>query len=56
MDADTILTYGQSLDPTSRYSSDQTRLFGRERWVDFPWTERQIRSDLVRGYRVSGRG
>ena len=56
VDADTILTYGQSLDPTSRYSSDQTRLFGRERWVDFPWTDRQIRGDLVRSYRVSGRG
>ena len=56
VDADTILTYGQSLDPTSRYSSDQTRLFGREQWVDFPWTDRQIRGDLVRSYRVSGRG
>jgi acyl-homoserine-lactone acylase len=55
VDADTILTYGQSLNPRSRHSSDQTRLFSRERWVDFPWTDREIRRDLLRGYRVSSR-
>ncbi|MGH3357133.1 MAG: penicillin acylase family protein, partial [Nocardioidaceae bacterium] len=34
VDAATILTYGQAVDPTSPYSHDQTELFGRERWVD----------------------
>ena len=39
--AHTILTYGQSMDPTKAISSDQTRLFSRERWVRFPWTDAQ---------------
>jgi acyl-homoserine-lactone acylase len=55
VNADTALTYGQSLDRRSPWSQDQTRLFGRERWVDFAFTPRQIRHDLVRSYRVSGR-
>jgi acyl-homoserine-lactone acylase len=55
VDADTILTHGQSLNPRSRFASDQTRLFSRERWVDFPWTAREIRRDMLRGYRVSSR-
>lgn len=55
VDADTILTYGQSLDRRARTSTDQTRLFSRERWVDFAFTPKQIRRALVRSYRVSGR-
>ncbi|HEU4512929.1 MAG TPA: penicillin acylase family protein [Nocardioidaceae bacterium] len=55
VDADTILTYGQSLNRRSRQSSDQTRLFGQERWVDFAFTPMQVRRALVRSYRVSGR-
>jgi acyl-homoserine-lactone acylase len=55
VDADTILTYGQSLNRRSSYSWDQTRLFGQERWVDFAFTPKQVRRDLVRSYRVSGR-
>ncbi|HSE69395.1 MAG TPA: penicillin acylase family protein [Nocardioidaceae bacterium] len=55
VDADTILTYGQSLDPASRFSSDQTRLFGQERWVDFPWTAREIQGAMVRRYTVTTR-
>ncbi len=51
----TILTYGQSEDPASRWSRDQTRLFSREKWVRFAWTDRQIRRDLVRRYVVGGR-
>jgi acyl-homoserine-lactone acylase len=43
--ASTILTYGLATDPTSPFSADQTRLFSRERWVDFPWTRRAITSD-----------
>lgn len=53
--AHTILTYGQSTNRRSPYSKDQTRLFGRERWVDFAFTPAQIRRDLVRRYQVSGR-
>ncbi|WP_205474372.1 penicillin acylase family protein [Nocardioides sp. SYSU D00038] len=46
--ADTILTYGQYEDPTSRWSSDQTRLFAAKRWVRFAFTDKQIRKQLVR--------
>ncbi len=55
LSARTILTYGESMDPTSRFSADQTRLFSQERWVRFPWTDRQIRRDAVRRYVVRGR-
>lgn len=53
--AHTILTYGQSQNRRSAHSKDQTRLFSKERWVDFAFTPRQIRRDLVRSYRVSAR-
>jgi acyl-homoserine-lactone acylase len=52
--ARTILTYGQSMDPTRATSRDQTRLFGRERWVRFPWTDAQIAHQQLRRYVVSG--
>jgi acyl-homoserine-lactone acylase len=55
VDARTILTYGQSENPRSPWSSDQTRLFAREKWVRFAWTDRQIRRDLIRSYAVAGR-
>lgn len=45
--ARTILTYSQSEDPTSRFSADQTRLFGAEKWVRFAWTDSQIRRDRI---------
>nr|WP_207619720.1 penicillin acylase family protein [Nocardioides sp. IC4_145] len=54
LDARTILTYGQSEDPTSPWSSDQTRLFAQEKWVRFRWTDAQVRRDLVRRKVVSG--
>ena len=50
--AHTILTYGQSMDPTRATSRDQTRLFGREQWVRFPWTDRQIERATIRRYVV----
>lgn len=46
--ARTVLTYGQYEDPASPWANDQTRIFSRERWVTFPWTEAQIERDLVR--------
>ena len=53
--ARTILTYGQSMDPTRATSRDQTRLFGREAWVRFPWTDEQVARQQVRRYVVRGR-
>ncbi len=47
VDARTILTYGQSENPRSPWSSDQTRLFAQQRWVHFAWTRAQIRRQLV---------
>ena len=44
LDARTILTYGQSENPTSPWSKDQTELFGAKQWVSFPFTATQIRS------------
>ncbi|GAA4810806.1 penicillin acylase family protein [Nocardioides caeni] len=55
VDARTILTYSQYEDPGSPWSRDQTRLFSQEKWVRFAWTPAQIRADLVRTLRVTGR-
>ena len=54
VDAHTILTYGQSDDPTSPWSSDQTVMFGHKQWVDFPWTPAQIAADQISSVVVSG--
>jgi len=54
VDAKTILTYGQSENPRSPYSSDQTRLFSQGKWVHFPWTEAEIRKHTVRKVRLTG--
>ncbi len=45
--ARTILTYSQSTDPTSIWSSDQTRLFSQKKWVSFAFTPAQIRADRI---------
>lgn len=50
--ARTILTYGQSENPRSPYSSDQTKLFSQEKWVSFPFTDAQVRSRTVRQERL----
>jgi acyl-homoserine-lactone acylase len=50
----TILTYGQSENPTSPYSMDQTRMYSRKEWVRFPWTAAQIHRQLVSSQVVSG--
>jgi acyl-homoserine-lactone acylase len=52
--ADTILTYAQSTDPTSRWSADQTRLFSRERWVPFPFTRAQVADQRISRLTVHG--
>jgi acyl-homoserine-lactone acylase len=55
VDTRTILTYGQSEDPGSPWSSDQTRLFGAGKWVHFPWTDAQIRRQQISRVVVSSR-
>lgn len=52
--ARTILTYSQSENPRSPWSSDQTRLYAAERWVTFPWTARQIAAQQVSKEVVTG--
>jgi len=42
LDARTILTYGQSDNPASPWSSDQTLMFSQQQWVQFPWTTAEI--------------
>jgi acyl-homoserine-lactone acylase len=41
-DAQTLLTYSQSTDPTSPYYSDQTKLFSQGKWVEARFCEREI--------------
>jgi acyl-homoserine-lactone acylase len=54
LDAHTILTYGQSDDPTSPWSSDQTVMFGQKQWVSFPWTTSQIAQQQISQVVVNG--
>ncbi len=52
--ARTILTYSQSTDPTSPWSADQTRLFGRQQWVTFPFTKAQVDRQRISRRVVTG--
>ena len=52
--ARTILTYSQYENPRSRWSEDQTRLFSKERWVAFPFTDVEIERHLVRSLLLQG--
>lgn len=54
VDARTILTYGQSDDPTSPWSADQTLLFSQKKWVTFPWTSTQIAAQKLSSVTVTG--
>ena len=47
IDARTVLTYGQYEDPASPWSNDQTWIFSKSGWVDFPWTDAEIAEQLV---------
>ena len=53
VDAKTILTYGQSDDPTSLWSFDQTLMFSQKQWVSFPWTAAQITAQQISQITVS---
>ncbi|MDG4859737.1 penicillin acylase family protein [Streptomyces sp. T-3] len=41
----TLLTYGQSANPSSPHFTDQTRLFSRKQWITERFTEAEIASD-----------
>ena len=54
VDAHTILTYGQSDNPLSPWSQDQTLMFSRKQWVTFPWTATQIAAQKISAVTVTG--
>lgn len=56
VDAKTILTYGQSEDPTRASHQDQTRLFSDQEWVSFPWTSTEITAQQTSTKVVSNDG
>lgn len=45
LDARGILTYSQSPEPDSPHYADQTRLYSRGDWIEFPFTEDEIQAD-----------
>ncbi|MEM1152880.1 MAG: penicillin acylase family protein [Pseudomonadota bacterium] len=45
--ADTILTHSQSVQPSSEFYGDQTRLYADKRWVRFPFCEEDIVANQV---------
>ncbi len=45
LDARGLLTYSQSPEPESPHYSDQTELYSRGEWIDFPFTEEEIQAD-----------
>ena len=53
--ASTILTYGQSDDPTSPFFRDQTQLFSQGKWVTFPWTSKQISQQKISSKKVGAK-
>ena len=46
--AQAILTYSQSPEPDSEFYSDLTKLYSKNEWIDLPFSEGEINSDLVR--------
>ena len=54
VDASTILTYGQSLDPDSPWYDDQTEMFSQKQWVDFPFTDAQITDQQISSIHLTG--
>lgn len=39
-----ILTYSQATDPTSPYYANMTKLFSKKKWVDLPFTKKQMKN------------
>src|SRR3954462_2879757 len=54
VDTKTIVTYGESEDPTPPWSKDQTELFSKKQWVSFPFTPTQITSQQISKQTVTG--
>jgi acyl-homoserine-lactone acylase len=54
IDTKTILTYGQSENPNSPWSKDQTEMFGKKQWVSFPFTSAQVSAHRVSAQTVTG--
>jgi len=54
VDARTILTYGQSDNPRSPWSKDQTWMFSRKQWVLFPFTPAQIDAQRISRITITG--
>ncbi|MFE7130632.1 penicillin acylase family protein [Streptomyces sp. NPDC057638] len=55
--ARTLVTYGQSANPLSPHSSDQTRLYSQKKWVTQRFCEKDIRSSAaLRTITVNERG
>ena len=52
--ASTILTYGQSLDPSSPWYDDQTAMFGQKQWVEFPFTDAEVDAQKISILNVTG--
>jgi acyl-homoserine-lactone acylase len=44
-DVRTILTYGESTNPASVHSSDQTKLFSQKKWVTAPFCAKDLEAD-----------
>lgn len=56
VDAKTILTYGQSEDPSRSSHQDQTRMFSNQEWVSFPWTSAEIAAQTTSSKVVTNDG
>jgi acyl-homoserine-lactone acylase len=54
LSARTILTYSQYDDPASPFSTDQTRMFSEEKWVEFPFTPAEVAAARTSRRVVSG--
>jgi len=46
--AKAILSYSQSPEADSEFYSDLTKLYSQSQWLDLPFTDEEIASDLVR--------
>jgi acyl-homoserine-lactone acylase len=46
--AKAVLTYSQSPEPDSEFYSDLTNLYSQSEWIDLPFTDEEIESDLTR--------
>jgi acyl-homoserine-lactone acylase len=51
----TILTYSQSTNPVSPWFDDQTRMFSKKEWVDFPFCRRDVRAAALSVKRLRAR-